>query len=589
MKYQAPFGVTDPQAGYVNGNPQTGVQGSIPPAASIEFPQREIVNFISSSKLNPDDADLFQLAKGTRSQAMNFADDTGAVNAIVVAFVPALTAYTRGLPLRVRVLNDNIVDATHTSMTLDAGAGPAPVRKMDGSSPGNAEIKAGGIIEVTWDGTAWQLTNFGGAGTAGTINYLNVNIPYVVDTGTKNHIVGPFSPAITVLQPGAVLLVKIANSVDDVTDFKVNALPVKPVKAPDGSDLLPGDITAGDVVEFVYDGTNFYIRPNPAITLSCTFNVPTTRWPTVASVMSAITRKSINPSATVTIQLAQGTFNPFSIYHRDSDQIIVKGTMKTTAPLYSDFAATGSGGLYSRNITDKNTNLTMLRTRYGTEVHVGVANVGNIYPHIAAAIWNDGPGSPLIQDILITGEDTVVPNNQFYNVSGVVAINGQKISLSNVAATVLNSAGFYTSNGSTMTCVGMVYSTGNCGSGMLALSSSNIRINFGGVFLNNAFTGIACSGASSVYVVPPTPDTNIPVTHSNYNGDAGVSAGVLGAMGFYGGTALGNWNYDVVALVDSSIYTHMSSYSTYAPAPVNTMGNLGSYIGWQNQWPGTWP
>ena len=37
--------------------------GSIPPAASIENPQREIVNMITSSGLTPTDADLFQLAK----------------------------------------------------------------------------------------------------------------------------------------------------------------------------------------------------------------------------------------------------------------------------------------------------------------------------------------------------------------------------------------------------------------------------------------------------------------------------------------------------------------------------------------------
>ena len=442
MKYQAPWGVSDLNAGYVNGNPQTGVQGSIPPAASIEYPQREIVNFISSSSIVPDDADLFQLAKGTRSQAMNFADDTGTVNALVVAFTPAIQTYTRGLPLRIRVLHDNLVDVTHTSMTLDAGAGAAPIRKMDGSSPANAEIRAGAIIEVTWDGTAWQLTNFGGAGQAGTVNFVNVNIPYVVDTGTVNNIVAPFSPAITVLNAGAVLLVKVANNVTDVTTLKVNALPVHPVKAPDGSDLLPGDVLAGDVVEFVYDGTNFYIRPNPAISSNVTINVPTTRFPTVASLLAALARKTIYPTATLTIQLATGIYSPISIYHPSADRMILKGTMLTAAPTLSDFARTGFAAANRAN--DAATNIVMLRARFGTEIQFNyTTHFGNFAPGLAIGLTNLGPGSPVVRDILITGENTAAPN------SGAYAVMNRRTNMicKNVAVWGSGGAGFAATGG----------------------------------------------------------------------------------------------------------------------------------------------
>jgi hypothetical protein len=46
MLYNQPYGVSDPNASYINGNPSTGTAGSIPPAASIEHDQREIVNVI---------------------------------------------------------------------------------------------------------------------------------------------------------------------------------------------------------------------------------------------------------------------------------------------------------------------------------------------------------------------------------------------------------------------------------------------------------------------------------------------------------------------------------------------------------------
>jgi hypothetical protein len=574
MKYQAPFGVTDPNAGYVNGNPQIGQQGSIPPAASIEFPQREIVNLINSSLITPADSDLFQLAKGTRSQAMNFADDTGAVNAMVVAFVPAITSYTVGLPLRVRVLHDNLVDASHTSMTLDAGGGPAAIRKMDGSSPGNAEIKASSIIEVVWDGTAWQLVNFGGAGGGGTINYVNINIPYVVDTGTVNNIVGPFSPAITVLNPGAVLLVKVAYSVTDVTTLKVNALPPHPVKAPDGSDLLPGDIVAGDVVEFNYDGTTFFIRPNPAITSNCTINVPSTRFPTVASVLAAITRKTISPSATLTIQMATGIYAPFSIYHKDSDQIVVKGTMLTAPPVYGNFTMNG----YGSRTSDSSNNITMLRSRYGTEIQNTQAHIGNAAQFYSAAVFNDGPGMPIIQDVLITGDNTP-PGH--YAMAGIFA-NGRTIACKNVAIWG-EGEGFNAINGGVINCLDTCFACGCTQSGFSAYQGSKIRINRGGVSIGHgpvsqysAGAGIATCAASVVYVVPS--GNGVPQMHCD-GSSYGCTAGLGSIVALYGGTALSNY-WDIYCNTNGIIYVLGSSFVYITPAPYNTQGNLGAYIGY---------
>jgi hypothetical protein len=570
MKYQAPYGVTDPNAGYVNGNPQIGVQGSIPPAASIEFPQREIVNLINSSKIIPADNDLFQLAEGTRSQAMNFADDTGAVNALVVALSPAITSYTRGLPLRVRVLHDNLVDVTHTSMTLDAGAGAAPIRKMDGSSPGNAEIRAGSIIEVVWDGTAWQLVNFGGAGGGGTINYVNVNIPYVVDTGTVNNIVAPFSPAITVTNAGFVCLVKVANSVTDVTTLKVNALPPKPVKAPDGSDLLPGDIVAGDVVEFNYDGTNFYVRPNPSIGANCTFNVPSTRWPTVASVMLAITRKAISPTAYVTIQLATNAtpYLPFSIYHRDADQIIIKGTMLAAPPTYSNFFATGAA-------SDSANNIAMLRTRYGTEIAVvQPRDVGNAGQGYAAGVTNLGPGAPQIQDILITG-DNIYPGNNPYRTVGIF-VKSTSIKVSNVATWGLTD-GFNAIANGFIQCLTMCSASSCQISGWEANQGGSIRVERGCISIGSVNgTGMAASGGSVIYVVPPISGTGITVSNINYNA-LGVGSGQGSAMGIYGANILGNSTMDVEAAANGLLYVNGCNFNYSSPV-LNTPGNINSYI-----------
>lgn len=69
MKYNQPFDQTNPDAPYVNGNPGAGIQGSIPPAASLEYPQREIVNAITAAGLTPTNGDLTQLWQAMQAAA----------------------------------------------------------------------------------------------------------------------------------------------------------------------------------------------------------------------------------------------------------------------------------------------------------------------------------------------------------------------------------------------------------------------------------------------------------------------------------------------------------------------------------------
>lgn len=63
MKYEKPCNETDPNAGYKDFNLETGEPGSIPPAAAIEMPQREIVAAIVAAGLVPSGEDGGQLAQ----------------------------------------------------------------------------------------------------------------------------------------------------------------------------------------------------------------------------------------------------------------------------------------------------------------------------------------------------------------------------------------------------------------------------------------------------------------------------------------------------------------------------------------------
>ena len=58
MKYVQPYGISDPEAPYINGDPSQARMGSIPPAEAFEHPMRELVAVIDYSKLVPNGDDL---------------------------------------------------------------------------------------------------------------------------------------------------------------------------------------------------------------------------------------------------------------------------------------------------------------------------------------------------------------------------------------------------------------------------------------------------------------------------------------------------------------------------------------------------
>ncbi len=156
MKYVAPYGSGDPNAPYVNGNPSTGVQGSIPPAAAFEHPLRELVALITAAGLTPTDAVLTQVAQAVQ-KGLNYAVATGTANAWVVAPNLAVPAYAAG-----RVLNI-IAPATNTSTTVNMNVstlGNRRIKKSDGSDPAVGDLVSGKVYVTIDDGTNIRVLNF---------------------------------------------------------------------------------------------------------------------------------------------------------------------------------------------------------------------------------------------------------------------------------------------------------------------------------------------------------------------------------------------------------------------------------------------
>ena len=240
MKYWQPYGITDPDASYINGDPSIGRQGSIPPAGSIEQDQREIVNTILAAGLEPSETSVQQLLFAVRSQRMNYAVDVNsATDTIQVNFNPTIAdSMTPGMPLRIKPLATN-----DGPCTLIVDFIEHPLRRADGT-----ELEAGDIIsaipfECMWnDGGYWALTNYRGLGGTGgsTTNTYITKIPYTTDVGTANHIVANFSP-ITAPIPGDAIEVRLANNITGPCGIIINGLAEVAVLLPNGAPMQSGD------------------------------------------------------------------------------------------------------------------------------------------------------------------------------------------------------------------------------------------------------------------------------------------------------------------------------------------------------------
>ena len=159
MKYNAPLDRDDdPTAGYVDGNPAAGVNGSIIPAAAIEFPQREIANYIGYTGLEPDNANLTQLTEATQlvdvCNVLKKAVNTGTAN--------AWGATIPGLPLGLSVATAFWFAPKFESLEGGVviefnGGGPYEVRHLDRSPIGKGDISQWSWLLLFFDGTYWLV------------------------------------------------------------------------------------------------------------------------------------------------------------------------------------------------------------------------------------------------------------------------------------------------------------------------------------------------------------------------------------------------------------------------------------------------
>lgn len=152
MKYLPPIG-GGPDDPYVDAAPAVGEEGSIPPAAAIEHPMREIIAVIEAAGLVPDSGDLTQLGQAIAALIV------AGVGALPdgLAYLAAAQAWTKGQRSAPVAIND-------AAPAIDLAASNVFHWTLSGNRtlPLPASIGAGqsGVIWLVQDATGGRTLAF---------------------------------------------------------------------------------------------------------------------------------------------------------------------------------------------------------------------------------------------------------------------------------------------------------------------------------------------------------------------------------------------------------------------------------------------
>lgn len=143
----------------------------------------------------------------------------------------------------------NVGAATFNANTF----GPFAIKKFGNIDLDTNDIKAGQYVFLSWDGTFYQMQSW-----PGVVQRTN----YGVDTGAVDHLVVNqlgINHIPAAYYDGYTILVKVANTNVGAPDLKVGGLAITPIMKNGATALAAGDLTVGQVVQFVYAGAVFHL------------------------------------------------------------------------------------------------------------------------------------------------------------------------------------------------------------------------------------------------------------------------------------------------------------------------------------------
>jgi hypothetical protein len=117
--------------------------------------------------------------------------------------------------------------------------------------------------DVTYKETITQLATLITASSVNPADVQNQAYSYVADSGAANAYVGIVAPAVAAYAAGQRFDLLIANDNTGASTLTINALTAKNILRDDGTALVAGDIVAGMIATFEFNGVSFQLL-NPS-------------------------------------------------------------------------------------------------------------------------------------------------------------------------------------------------------------------------------------------------------------------------------------------------------------------------------------
>lgn len=302
MLYNPPTGgaSNDP---YIGKNVAAGIQGSTIPPAAVEYPQREIVAVIDAAGMSRTNADLQQMLKAIRSGKLNYFDDGGTADAMLITPSPVYTDLSEGTEFT--ILKGANPNAT-TTPTLTVNGLTLPLVKEDGSALAIGDLRGLAPITVRSDGTKFRVRGLRFSDTSDFGVHRGDD-----SSGSAGTITATVTPAITAYATDTVYVIGVGHACTGATNANLNGKGNRALKRFDGTNLQAGDWAAFDRLVLVDDGTVLRVMPTIPMILSMvagstlvstTINLLTpngaTRLPLAFTAGAVVTDVAVAPSFT---------------------------------------------------------------------------------------------------------------------------------------------------------------------------------------------------------------------------------------------------------------------------------------------------
>lgn len=276
----------------------------------------------------------------------DYAASVVGTDAYAITLTPAVTAYTTG---DIYVFKADVANTGAATLSVN-GLSAITIKAKNGATLLDRDITASSINTVVYDGTNMQLLSSTGSMP---ISQSGREIYAASTTGNDTYVV-TLSPVPLAYTNGMTVRFNADVGNTGAATLNVNGLGAIALTRPSGTALSTGDITAGNVVTAVYDGTNFQISGLVPAALTAGAGTNAGALHSHSWVNGTTTKNAADASTTQTIAHGLGyvptavhiTFFP-NVVSNFHNELAYNGTTQSCIGLYSD----GVGGVFVNNGT----------------------------------------------------------------------------------------------------------------------------------------------------------------------------------------------------------------------------------------------